>query len=35
MHAFRFDQTFITWVLTDGQQYVAEVGYAQLTPDLL
>ena len=28
-------QTFITWVLTDGQQYVAEAGYVQLTPELL
>jgi phosphate transport system substrate-binding protein len=25
-------QAFITWVLTDGQAYVAEAGYIQLTP---
>lgn len=26
---------FIAWVLSDGQQYVAEAGYVQLTPDQL
>lgn len=26
---------FISWVLGDGQQYVAEAGYVQLTPDRL
>lgn len=26
---------FIAWVLADGQQYVAEAGYVQLTPDQL
>jgi phosphate transport system substrate-binding protein len=26
---------FIQWVLTDGQKYIDEVGYVQLSPDLL
>lgn len=26
---------FLTWVLTDGQQYVPEMGYVALSPDLL
>jgi phosphate transport system substrate-binding protein len=26
---------FISWILTDGQQYIASAGYVQLTPDLL
>ena len=26
---------FITWILNDGQKYVAEAGYVQLTPDQL
>ena len=25
-------QTFIQWILTDGQQYIGAAGYAQLTP---
>ncbi len=28
-------QTFIIWILTDGQKYVPEAGFVQLTPDLL
>ena len=28
-------QTFIVWILTDGQKYVPEAGFVQLTPDLL
>jgi phosphate transport system substrate-binding protein len=28
-------QTFILWILTDGQKYVPEAGFVQLTPDLL
>jgi len=28
-------QTFILWVLTDGQAYVGEAGYVQLTPEQL
>jgi phosphate transport system substrate-binding protein len=27
--------TFIQWILTDGQQFVGEAGYVQLTPDVL
>ena len=26
-------QAFITWILTDGQKYIDEVGYIQLTPE--
>ena len=26
---------FLQWILTDGQQFVAESGYIQLTPDIL
>lgn len=26
-------QTFITWILTDGQKYLDQAGYVQLTPD--
>ena len=28
-------QDFIMWILTDGQQYVGEAGYIQLTPEKL
>lgn len=28
-------QAFILWILTDGQQFVGEAGYVQLTPDQL
>jgi phosphate transport system substrate-binding protein len=28
-------QTFILWILTDGQQFVGEAGYVQLTPEQL
>ena len=28
-------QDFIKWILTDGQQYVGEAGYIQLTPEKL
>lgn len=28
-------QDFIEWILTDGQQYVGEAGYIQLTPEQL
>jgi phosphate transport system substrate-binding protein len=28
-------QTFIVWTLTDGQKFVSEAGFVQLTPDLL
>jgi phosphate transport system substrate-binding protein len=28
-------QAFLLWILTDGQQYVNEAGYIQLTPDQL
>jgi phosphate transport system substrate-binding protein len=28
-------QSFIEWILTDGQKYVTESGYIQLTPDQL
>ena len=28
-------QTFIIWILTDGQKFVPEAGFVQLTPDLL
>jgi phosphate transport system substrate-binding protein len=28
-------QIFIQWILTDGQQFVTEAGYVQLTPDEL
>lgn len=28
-------QTFIIWILTDGQKFVPEAGYVQLSPDLL
>jgi phosphate transport system substrate-binding protein len=28
-------QTFIVWILTDGQKFVPESGFVQLTPDLL
>jgi phosphate transport system substrate-binding protein len=28
-------QTFIVWILTDGQKFVPEAGFVQLTPDLL
>lgn len=28
-------QEFIEWILTDGQQYVGEAGYIQLTPEKL
>jgi phosphate transport system substrate-binding protein len=28
-------QSFITWILTDGQVFVPETGYVQLPPDLL
>jgi phosphate transport system substrate-binding protein len=28
-------QAFIKWILTDGQQYVGEAGYIQLTPEKL
>jgi phosphate transport system substrate-binding protein len=28
-------QIFIQWILTDGQQYVGEAGYVQLTPETL
>lgn len=28
-------QTFILWILTDGQKFVGEAGYVSLTPDLL
>jgi len=28
-------QAFLLWILTDGQQYVSEAGYIQLTPDQL
>jgi len=28
-------RAFIEWILTDGQQYVGEAGYIQLTPDQL
>jgi phosphate transport system substrate-binding protein len=28
-------QAFIEWILTDGQQYVGEAGYVQLTPEEL
>jgi phosphate transport system substrate-binding protein len=28
-------QTFITWILTDGQKFVPEAGYVQLTSDQL
>ena len=28
-------QDFIKWILTDGQQYVGEAGYIQLTPEQL
>jgi phosphate transport system substrate-binding protein len=28
-------QNFIVWVLTDGQAFVPEAGYVQITPDLL
>jgi phosphate transport system substrate-binding protein len=28
-------QTFIIWILTDGQKFVPEAGFVQLSPDLL
>jgi len=28
-------QTFMEWILTDGQQFVGEAGYVQLPPDML
>lgn len=28
-------QAFIVWILTDGQKFVPEAGFVQLTPDLL
>ena len=28
-------QDFIKWILSDGQQYVGEAGYIQLTPEKL
>jgi phosphate transport system substrate-binding protein len=28
-------QTFLVWILTDGQAFVPEAGFVQLTPDLL
>jgi len=28
-------QTFLIWILTDGQQYINEVGYIPLSPELL
>jgi phosphate transport system substrate-binding protein len=28
-------KVFIEWILTDGQQYVGEAGYVQLTQDQL
>ena len=28
-------QAFITWILTDGQEFVPEAGFVQLTPELL
>jgi len=28
-------RTFLTWILTDGQQYVGEAGYIPLPPDLI
>ncbi len=28
-------QNFIVWILTDGQKFVPEAGFVQLTPDLL
>jgi phosphate transport system substrate-binding protein len=28
-------QTFILWILKDGQQFVGEAGFVQLTPDQL
>ena len=28
-------KTFIEWILTDGQQFIGEVGYIQLTTDQL
>jgi phosphate transport system substrate-binding protein len=28
-------QTFIVWILTDGQKFVPEAGFVQLTPDLI
>jgi ABC-type phosphate transport system substrate-binding protein len=28
-------QNFIVWILMDGQKFVPEAGFVQLTPDLL
>ncbi len=28
-------QAFVVWILTDGQKFVSEAGFVQLTPDLL
>jgi len=28
-------QAFILWIITDGQKYVGEAGYVELTPDIL
>jgi phosphate transport system substrate-binding protein len=28
-------QNFIVWILIDGQKFVPEAGFVQLTPDLL